>query len=46
MVKNSPDNTGDVSSIPGCGRPRGVGNGNLLQYFYLENPMDMAGYSP
>ena len=46
MVKNSPDNTGDVSLIPGCGGPPGVGNGNLLQYSCLENSMDMAGYSP
>ena len=25
-------------SIPGSGRSPGVGNGNLLQYSYLENP--------
>ena len=27
-------------SIPGLGGNPGVGNGNLLQYFCLENPMD------
>jgi len=26
--------------IPGSGRSPGVGNGNPLQYFCLENPMD------
>ena len=43
MVKNLPPNTGDirdVSSIPGSGRCPGGGNGNPLQYSYLENPMD------
>ena len=27
-------------SIPGLGRSPGEGNGNLLQYSCLENPMD------
>ena len=26
--------------IPGSGRSPGEGNGNQLQYFFLENPMD------
>ena len=43
MVKNLPVNAGDTRDtglIPGSGRsPRG-GHGNLLQYSYLENPMD------
>ena len=42
MVRNLPANEGDlrdVSSIPGSGRFLGAGNGNLLQYSYLENPM-------
>ena len=40
MVKNLPANAGDMSLIPVLGRsPRG-GNGNALQYSYLENPMD------
>ena len=30
MVKNLPDNIGNVSSIPGLGRYPGEGNGNLL----------------
>ena len=33
-------NVGDLSSIPGLGRFLGEGNGNLLQYSCLENPMD------
>ena len=40
VVKNLPDNIGNVSSIPGLGRYPGEGNGNLLQYFCLENSMD------
>ena len=32
--------TGDLSSSPGFGRSPGVENGNPLQYFCLENPMD------
>ena len=39
-VKNLPANAGDSGSIPGLGRFPGAGNGNLLQYFCLENPMD------
>ena len=31
---------GDTGSIPGLGRPSGVGHGNPLQYSFLENPMD------
>ena len=33
---------GDLGSIPGSGRSPGEGNGNPLQYSYLENPMDGA----
>ena len=33
-------NAGDPGSIPGLGRSPGEGNGNPLQYSYLENPMD------
>ena len=40
VVKNSPANAGDMGSIPGLKRSPGVGNGNLLQYSCLENPMD------
>ena len=42
MVKNLPDNAGDireVGSIPGLGRSPG-GNGKPLQYSCLENCMD------
>jgi len=31
-------------SIPGLGRAPGEGNGNPLQYSYLENPMDGGGW--
>ena len=43
MVKNPPVNAGDsrdTASIPDSGRSPGGGNGNLLQYPCLENPMD------
>ena len=33
-------NAGDPGSIPESGRHPGEGNGNPLQYFCLENPMD------
>ena len=33
-------NVGDLGSIPGSGRSPGEGNGNPLQYSFLENPMD------
>ena len=38
--KASAYNAGDPGSIPGSGRSSGEGNGNLLQYSCLENPMD------
>ena len=34
------DSKGDLGSAPGLGRSPGEGNGNLLQYTCLENPMD------
>ena len=43
MVKNLSANTEDaraIDLIPGLGRPPGEGNGNLLQFSFLENPMD------
>ena len=43
MVKNPPANAGsigDLGSITGSGRSPGEGNGNPLQYSFLENPMD------
>ena len=33
-------NSGDSGSIPELGRSAGEGNGNPLQYSYLENPID------
>ena len=53
VLKNLPANAGDIrdtGSIPGSGRSPKGGNGYLLQYFCLENPMDRetlcVGYSP
>ena len=40
MVKNLPANAGDVDSTPDLGRFLGEGDGNLLQYSCLGNPMD------
>ena len=37
-------NAGDPSSIPGSGRSPGEGNGNPLQYYCLENPMDRGAW--
>ena len=44
VVKNLPANAGDTGSIPGLGRSPWEGNGNLLQYSCLENPMDWGGW--
>ena len=38
--KGSACNVGDMGSIPESKRSPGEGNGNPLQYYYLENPMD------
>ena len=49
VVKNLPADAEDAVSTPGSGRSPGGGNGNPLQYFCLENPMDqrsLEGYSP
>ena len=40
QIKNLPANTGDAGLIPGSGRSPGGGNGNLVQYSCLKNPMD------
>ena len=40
MVKNPPVNAGDLGLITGSGRFTREGNGNSLQYSYLENPID------
>ena len=39
LVKNPPANAEYVGSISGSGRSPGEGNGNLLQYSCLGNPM-------
>ena len=39
-VKNLPANAGDSGSILWSGRSSGEGNGNLLQYYCLGNPVD------
>ena len=35
---------GDLGSIPGSGRSPGRGNGNPLQYSFLENPVDRGAW--
>ena len=42
--KASVYNEGDPGSIPGLGRSPGEGNGNPLQYYCLENPMDRGAW--
>ena len=47
MVKTPPVNAEDVrdmGSIPGPGRTPGEGNGNPLQYSFLENSMDRGAW--
>ena len=47
--KESPNNVGDLGSIPGSGRCPGGGHGNPLQYSCLENPHGqkrLVSYSP
>ena len=47
LVKNLPANAGDtrdMGSIPMLGKSSGTGNGNLLQYSYLENSMDRGAW--
>ena len=45
--KNQTANAGDTRNmglIPGSGRSPGEGNGNPLQYSWLENPTDREGW--
>ena len=37
-------NAGDTGLIPGSGRSPGQENGNLFQYFCLENSMDRRAW--
>ena len=42
--KASAYNAGDPGSIPRWGTSPGEGNGNPLQYYCLENPMDRGAW--
>ena len=42
--KESTCNAGDSCLIPGSGRSPGEGNGNPLQYSYLENSIDRGAW--
>ena len=42
--KESACNAGDPGSIPGSGKSPGEGNGNPLQYSWLENPRDRGAW--
>ena len=42
--KESACNAGDLGWIPGSGRSPGEGNGSLLHYSCLENPMDREAW--
>ena len=47
LVANPPVNVGDTreaGSIPGLGDSFGEGNGNLLQYYCLENSVDREAW--
>ena len=47
VVKNpsaNPRVTGNAGSIPGSGRSPGEGNGNSLQYSFLETSMDRGAW--
>ena len=43
-VKASACNIGEMGSISGLGKSPGEGNGNLLQYSCLENPMERGAW--
>ena len=42
--KESACSAGDPGLIPGLGRSLGEGNGSLLQYSCLENPVDRGAW--
>ena len=44
VVKNPPANAEDTGLIPERGKSPGEGNGNLLYYSCLENPMDRGAW--
>ena len=43
-VKESACNVGDLGSIPSLARCPGEGQGNPLQYSFLENPTNRGAY--
>jgi len=45
VCKETTCNEGDAGLIPGLGRSPGEGNGNLLRYSYLGNPMDRRAWA-
>ena len=44
VSKDSAYSAGDLSLIPGSGRPPREGNGKPLQYPCLENPVDREAW--
>ena len=44
VVKNLPASTGDTGLISWLGRSLRKRNGNLLQYSWLENPIDRGAW--
>ena len=44
VVKNPPDNAGDMGLIPGLERSPGEGNDKPLQHSCLEKPMNRGGW--
>ena len=44
MAKNPPANRGYIGLISDSGKSPGEGNGNLLQYSCLRNPMDSGAW--
>ena len=44
LIKNPSPNAGDVGSIPESGRSPGGGNGNPLQYSWLEYSIDREAW--
>ena len=44
VSQESTGTAGDLCSIPGWGKSPGEGNGTLLQYFCLGNPMDREAW--
>ena len=44
LVKSPPANAEVAGSVPGLGISPGVGSGNQLQYFCMENSMDSGAW--